>query len=995
MLNPIQVHWGYRPSKVNFEHLPHSRKTIRRDNKTIEALALPKLANYNMRALFSKIQSFSEDMRERKTDVCFLTEVWEVKENKKHQFKLEEMFEMRGVKYISTPRPGTQRGGGAAIAVRTDKFLISKLNIPIPKSVEVVWGLVKPKIITGKISVIITCCFYSPPRSRKNPALLEHLTLTLQSLLVTHPSAGVIISGDRNSIEITRLLQIDPSLRQIVTKNTRNMKILDVILTNLHRYYHTPDIVPPICPDVPGRGAPSDHSGVIAAPYITSTQPHRTSKVRRQIRPIPESLLEVFGHKLTSAEFNHVYTQPNPTAMVAEFQEKMTKMVEETFPLKSILISGEDQVWFTEELRALKRSRLREYTRHGKSEKYTELKLKFDKKFENEFKKYQAKIESEVTEGKRGSAYSALKKLGLRPGEVSQPLFQLPQHVNNNLTLAESAEKIADFFSSVSQEYSPLNISTLPPNIKNYLTTAQAGETVPRLSVASVYRKLVKAKKPNSIVPGDLPKKVIKKWAANLAVPVSSIYNNISCTAVYPDQWKVEYQIPVPKVYPPESEDDLRNISKTNFLSKCYESIIADWLLPIIQPYLDPGQCGMKGQSITHYLVKLLNFIHTVWDKRQPHAVLAACIDLSKAFNRIDHSLVVQDLYDMHTPSWLLKIIASYLSERSMILEYRGRYSSRKLLPGGGPQGAYLGGVIFIVKYNGALLRPPVPRNIFGIITQSKSEKVKFIDDGSVAVSVNLKASLIPDPVKRPYPLNYNERTCQILPNRNNLLQYYLKDTENFTNQNKMKVNPKKTKVISFNKSRKHDFPPEMYFSDKTILDVVPDIKLVGVIVSSDLKWCKNTNYICSKATQKLWLLRRLKKYQLDIFKIFDVYTKEVRSILEYAVPVWHSGITRCESRQIENVQRAAFKIILGESYISYEVACTLLGVEPLELRRTQLCLKFAKKDIKKDNTLFQKPEKSLRTRSKQMTVIEPKCRTSRHKKSSIPYLSRLLNSVA
>ena len=132
-----------------------------------------------------------------------------------------------------------------------------------------------------------------------------------------------------------------------------------------------------------------------------------------------------------------------------------------------------------------------------------------------------------------------------------------------------------------------------------------------------------------------------------------------------------------------------------------------------------------------------------------------------------------------------------------------------------------------------------------------------------------------------------------------------------------MKVNPKKTKVISFNKSRQHDFPPEMHFSDKTILDVVPDIKLVGVIVSSDLKWCKNTNYICSKATQKLWLLRRLKKYQLDIFKIFDVYTKEVRSILEYAVLVWHSGITRCQSRQIENAQRAAFKIILGASYIS------------------------------------------------------------------------------
>ena len=130
---PVQI--GYRPIKVIYERPPHSWKTLRRDNKTIQALTLPKIANYNMQSLFSKIENFSLDMQERSTDIRFLTEVWEQKENKKHQFKLEEMLELRGVKYISTPRPGAQRGGGAA--VRTEKFTISKLNIPIPKSVEV------------------------------------------------------------------------------------------------------------------------------------------------------------------------------------------------------------------------------------------------------------------------------------------------------------------------------------------------------------------------------------------------------------------------------------------------------------------------------------------------------------------------------------------------------------------------------------------------------------------------------------------------------------------------------------------------------------------------------------------------------------------------------------------------------------------------------------------------------------------------------------------
>ena len=108
-----------------------------------------------------------------------------------------------------------------------------------------------------------------------------------------------------------------------------------------------------------------------------------------------------------------------------------------------------------------------------------------------------------------------------------------------------------------------------------------------------------------------------------------------------------------------------------------------------------------------------------------------------------------------------------------------------------------------------------------------------------------------------------------------------------------MKVNPKKTKIILFNKSRKFDFPPELKLSGGEFLEVVPDVKLVGVIVDQRLSWQKNTDYICNKATQKLWIIRRLKKYNLGISTLLDVYIKEVRSLLEHGVPVWHSGLTR------------------------------------------------------------------------------------------------------
>ena len=82
---PTQV--GYRPAKVINERPPFTRKTIRKDNKQVQALTLPKMTNYNVRSLFPKIGNFALDMKERESDISFLTEVWEKKEKKKHQLR--------------------------------------------------------------------------------------------------------------------------------------------------------------------------------------------------------------------------------------------------------------------------------------------------------------------------------------------------------------------------------------------------------------------------------------------------------------------------------------------------------------------------------------------------------------------------------------------------------------------------------------------------------------------------------------------------------------------------------------------------------------------------------------------------------------------------------------------------------------------------------------------------------------------------------------------
>ena len=130
-------------------------------------------------------------------------------------------------------------------------------------------------------------------------------------------------------------------------------------------------------------------------------------------------------------------------------------------------------------------------------------------------------------------------------------------------------------------------------------------------------------------------------------------------------------------------------------------------------------------------------------------------------------------------------------------------------------------------------------------------------------------------------------------------------------------------------------------------LDVVESVKLLGVKLRSDMRWSDNTDYICKKGYSRLWILRRLKGLGVTKEELLDVYQKQVRSILEMAVPVWQSGITKQERNQIERVQKCALSIILGDQYSHYKQALELLDCENLEVRTLKICENFVKKAVK------------------------------------------------
>ena len=147
------------------------------------------------------------------------------------------------------------------------------------------------------------------------------------------------------------------------------------------------------------------------------------------------------------------------------------------------------------------------------------------------------------------------------------------------------------------------------------------------------------------------------------------------------------------------------------------------------------------------------------------------------------------------------------------------------------------------------------------------------------------------------------------------------------------------------------------------------------------------------KARQKLGILRRLRNINLNKFQLYDVYIKEVRSILELSVPVWHPGLTRQQTSEIESVQKIAFRIILGSSYLSYKQACALFQTDTLEQRRQHLCLKFALKNLRSENSMVERNYKTTNTRRKPDTVKPFKTNSVRFQRTSLPYMATLINN--
>ena len=255
------------------------------------------------------------------------SEVWEKKEKKAHKNKIEEMVQIHGLSYISTPRPG-RRGGGSAITCNDNNYIIKEVALDNPSNLEVTFATLRPKSDLSPKFMIIVCALYSPPRSRKKSLMVDFIAETYNKLKTKYPSAYFVLGGDINCLKTDLLLSISPAFRQIVLKPTRKDKVLSVIITDLHRYYQEPIILPPLQPDKQGIGKPSDHSVPFAKPNTDTSRPRKKEHSLKTTRPLPDSGKREFMKWITDEYFDDMKAAIGPTEKVEAFENRINENID-------------------------------------------------------------------------------------------------------------------------------------------------------------------------------------------------------------------------------------------------------------------------------------------------------------------------------------------------------------------------------------------------------------------------------------------------------------------------------------------------------------------------------------------------------------------------------------------------------------------------------------------------------------------------------------------
>ena len=366
--------------------------------------------------------------------------------------------------------------------------------------------------------------------------------------------------------------------------------------------------------------------------------------------------------------------------------------------------------------------------------------------------------------------------------------------------------------------------------------------------------------------------KVIKIIAPSLVKTTTTLICQSFIEGTFPSIWKRARIRALWKGGDRSSLGNYRPISILPVITKVIERVVYDELSNHLKnnSILNDNQMGFRSNhSCVDAMAVLLNSIHKQLKCKKKVCVIA--LDIQKAFDSVDHNLLISKLRSIGCSENVIKWFESYLSQRRQYIELNGQTSDEKTVIKGVPQGSILGSLLFIIFIN----------DLFNV--DINANLILYADDASVVC----------------YADNFYELELVV----NNVLNVI----NTWMCENGLKLNHNKCQYLVINLSSRQ-IPDLNINIDGNNIAKTDSLKILGLFFDERLAFVKHIQYLSHKINSRLKLFRRIREY-IPIKEMNLLFKALVQPLLDYGITIY--GFTyKTHFEKLEKLQRSAAKMI-------------------------------------------------------------------------------------
>ena len=785
--------------------------------------------------------------------------------------------------YTLLRRDRNRSGGGVAMYIKDNLTFIRKYELSEDTNLEMI--VIEMKFEKQKPFYVI--CWYRPPNSKLEVFnAFERVIQKVDDMKVPFFVLGDINCDVTNNLlwNTRKLIEIMESYNcaQVIDKHTRVTKtsstIVDLIFCNDEQKLSESGVI---------EVSVSDHYMIYCV--IGKHQCHNNDNTHKYKtgRNLKNFDVEAFRKDMNDIDFNPVYEINNPEEACSVFLSLIMKVVDKHAPLRKTRIKQKDSPWMTPIILQLIRSRDR-LKRKAKRSKETD-------DWDN-YKQARNNVTSEIRRAKRQfistkieSAVRDVKKIWktlryLTPEKKTGSQATSIKVNDHYVCGQELSDSFNDYFSTIGKTLhdtfvnngNNANPMTIIPNVNPFVFN-----DAPIAEIEDILQTLSENK---ATGPDNLPAKLLKSAASIIATPIAHILNQSLRTGIIPSQWKCARVTPIYKGGEKTNMENYRPISVIPILAKIMERVVYTQLFKYLTENNILSDCQSGFRPLHSTQTALLNVTDT-WLNAidRGNIVGLVMIDLKKAFDTVDHTILIEKLKMYNFGQCTLKWFTNYFEERKQFTSVNGFTSEERDITCGVPQGSLLGPLLFSIFVN------DMPGNVHSC------DVALYADDTCIFTSSK-------DPIEVSRKLNED-----------------LLRVSCWLKENKLMVNPRKCEVMFIGTQQRlkrlQDIIVDCHiYIDHNEIKRVESCKYLGVIIDQNMLWKNQVDHVKKKVIKCLYLLKRLRPY-INQYIALTFYKSIIQCHFDYCSVVWANAL-KTDLNQLQILQNRSLRIVMNVDYM-------------------------------------------------------------------------------